>query len=105
MGAIWLKSRLLGCEMIVHLEAESDQFLTLRTRSTVLGGKSETVRVYCPTRDEYEVNQDMIDRAVANGANAIVGDTWCMIHTGMATATSGTRIMCYKARDFISRYE
>ena len=37
---------------------------------------TKKIIVYMPTRDDYEVTIDVVDKALRNGANLIVYDNW-----------------------------
>lgn len=104
MGAKWLAEQIENSPRVSGLTVESDRVLSFAAPAALLAPQ-EQVRVYMPTREEYEVGQEVIDKAASLGATDIVCDSW--VHggyNGAVKATDGTRLRIHKVGRFISQY-
>lgn len=63
------------------------------------------INIYMPTRVDYEVTIDVVDKAIQNGANLIVFDNW--IKSTIAAITYGERknIKVYSFGNFLSKVQ
>ncbi len=74
MGARGLIDIIKNYPYVSNVYAESDsRFSFIYQR---IGELPKSYTVYMPTRDDYEVSIEVVERAFRNGANVIVYDTW-----------------------------
>lgn len=64
-------------------------------------GEIRHYKAYAPTRDDYEVNTAVIDKALSNGFNLIVFDHWIFATSSGKDYSSIQRIPIYSVPDFI----
>jgi hypothetical protein len=69
LSTYWLRDK---------LAKESDAITDGGDPVLTIDHSSGTVRVYCPTSDEYAVDADVVEKALGLGANVIAyATTWC----------------------------
>lgn len=81
--------------------AESDsKFSFIYTR---IGELPKSHTIYMPTRDEYEVSIEVVERAFEEGANIIVYDTWIKPTISGKFRADGKSINIYSYGAFLHR--
>ncbi len=64
-------------------------------------GGTRHYKVYAPTRDDYEVNTAVIDKAITNGYDLIVFDHWIFATSSGKDYSKMQGLPVYSVPDFI----
>lgn len=99
MGATFMAGTIKGSSGIRNLKIVDDTEFTFEYQAD--NSIYKQYRVYAPTRADYEVSIEVIDRAIQNGFNLIVHDHWIFAtHSGKDYA-GVERIPIFSVPDFI----
>jgi hypothetical protein len=77
MSSYWYREKLSEMETVSNLSCDGEAWFTFRY--TQKSGHLKVHKVYNPPRDEYVVGHEVVQRAIENGATAIVCDMWSQI--------------------------
>lgn len=75
MGARSIASRIEGFRCVSNVKWEYDSKLQFDYERP-MEYPPKTILVYLPSRDDYEITIEVVDRAIEFGANVIVYDIW-----------------------------
>jgi hypothetical protein len=67
------------------------------------GNTKKPYKLYAPTRDEYEVSIQIIDKAISLGCNVIVYDSWIFPTESGQSYADGKNIPIYTVGAFIKK--
>ncbi|MFP5042925.1 hypothetical protein [Parasediminibacterium sp. JCM 36343] len=81
MGARFIAGTVQGSTGLKNCKAKNDTEFSFEYQSA--GDEFKSYKVYVPTREDYEVSVEVIDRALSQGYNLIVYDSWIFAtHSG-----------------------
>lgn len=101
MGARSIADIIREYPTVRDLNVESNTMLRFQYRT--LGDLPKYLAVYMPTREEYEITIEVIERAVRKGANLIVYDAWIKPTISGEQHANGKKINIYSYGAFINR--
>lgn len=81
MGAKFIAGTVQGSTGLANCKAKNDTEFSFEYQSAE--DESKLYKVYVPTREDYEVSVEVVDRALSQGYNLIVYDSWIFAtHSG-----------------------
>jgi hypothetical protein len=81
MGAKFIAGTVQGSKGLQNCKAKNETEFSFDYQSA--DSEFKFYKVYVPTRDDYEVSIEVIDRALSQGYNLIVYDSWIFAtHSG-----------------------
>jgi hypothetical protein len=99
MGARFMANTIQGSRGISNLTVKNDTEFSFDYQPSE--GEIRHYKAYAPTRDDYEVNTAVIDKALSNGFNLIVFDHWIFATSSGKDYSSIQGIPIYSVPDFI----
>ncbi len=87
MGARFIKTTIENIDSISNLNVKDD---TIFFFDYQIEDESFTFKVYCPTREDYEISIAVVDKALNLNCNLIVRDNW-IFYTGDGVEYSNSK--------------
>ncbi len=100
MGAFYLRDNIQGIPSVEGINVQNNTEITF---SYSQNGTSIDAKCYCPTRDDYEVSIEVVDRAIQNGYNVIAYDSWIFPTIASTNYALTQGIKVYSATDLIRK--
>lgn len=99
MGARFIAGTVQGSNGLLNCKAKNDTEFSFEYGAADSSFKN--YKAYVPTRDDYEISIEVIDRALSQGYNLIVYDSWIFAtHSGRDYA-GVERIPIFSVPEFI----
>lgn len=104
MGARYVASLIENLPHVSNVKWEYDSILQFDYRD-ILKRSTKTYKVYMPTRADYEVSIEVVDRAVAAEADLIVYDNWIFTTISGEQHALKKGIKVYKFGSFLNKVQ
>lgn len=101
MGARFVSENIMFCKGVKSMQVSSDVIFSFEY--SLDGNSYEKYTVYMPTRDDYEVSIEVVDRAINKGANMVVYDSWINPTGSGGTYATAKDVKVYPWDEFVKK--
>jgi len=102
MGATFLSGTIQGAKGVQNLKIDRyDTEFSFKYEAE--NDELKTFKVYAPTRDDYEVSVEVVDRALQLNCNLIVYDFWIFSTYSGKSYASNNGVPVYSGAEFIRK--
>jgi hypothetical protein len=102
MGARFIANTVLYSKGLKNIKT-NEQDTEISFEFEAESGKSKTFTAYIPTRDDYEISVEVVDRAINLNCNLIIYDIWIFPTASGSDYANINGIPVYDVREFIKK--